>query len=170
MRDSVRRLALFGMRSRPEANLSGAIYGVITATAVIAATSAHSESLGQILAGTVATLVVFWLAHVYAEVLAHHLTGGHRPSIAVVRVALVKELPVIEAPAVSVLLLVLGVLGLLDAGRAVNLALWTGVAQLAAWGVAYARQQGWPWSAAAVAGLINGGLGASVIVLKALIH
>lgn len=170
MRDSVRRLALFGRRARADANLAGAIYGVITATAVIAATSAHGESIVATLAGTVATLVVFWLAHVYAEVLAHHLSGGHRPSMAVVRAALVKQLPVIEAPAPSVLLLLLGALGLLEPVRAVNLALWTGVAQLAAWGIAYARQQGWPWSVAAVAGVINGGLGASVIVLKALIH
>jgi hypothetical protein len=57
----------------PEA--AGAIYGTIAAMAVIAAAARH-PSHGRVLALTVATLVVFWLAQVYAQALAHHLRGG----------------------------------------------------------------------------------------------
>ena len=51
-----------------------AIYGTILATAVIAATAGH-EPPGFILAATAATLAVFWLAHVYADILEHELAG-----------------------------------------------------------------------------------------------
>jgi hypothetical protein len=159
-----------GWRARQHANLSGAIFGVITAAAVIAAAAGHDAPLEEILTGTVVTLVVFWLAHVYAEVVAHHISGRHRPSLSAVRAAMVAELPVLEGPMLSLLLLLAGVLGLLEHDTAINLALWAVVAQLVAWGVAYARQQGWPWLGAAVAGAVNGSLGVIVIVLKALIH
>jgi len=170
MRGPARGLLRSARRARADANLSGAIYGVITATAVITGAAVHGAALGTILAATLATLVVFWLAHVYAEVVAHHLGGRHRPSLAVVRAAMARELPLLEAPALSVLLLLAGAAGLLDPGLAVDLALWAGLAQLVGWGVAYARQQAWSWPAAAVTGAINGALGVVLIVLKALLH
>ncbi len=48
------------------ANPRGAIYGTIVASAVIAASAAGGKSPDAILTLTVATLLVFWLAHVYA--------------------------------------------------------------------------------------------------------
>jgi hypothetical protein len=45
-----------------------------------------------------------------------------------------RELSMLAAPALSILFLLLGALGLLDEGFAVQLALWTGVAQLVGWG------------------------------------
>jgi hypothetical protein len=44
-----------------------AIYGTIVATAVIATTGGGHESAALILEATLATLLVFWLAHVYAR-------------------------------------------------------------------------------------------------------
>jgi hypothetical protein len=48
-------------------NPGGAISGSIIAMSVIAAADRHA-SAGTTLTLTVTTLVVFWLAHVYAEV------------------------------------------------------------------------------------------------------
>jgi len=162
-------LSLSRHRARIDANLSGAIYGTITAAAVIAASAAHDEPASTVFFATAATLVVFWLAHVYAEIVAHHFKG-HRPSLDAVAAATVRELPVLVSPALSMLLLALGAIGLLDDDVAVNLALWAAVVQLTSWGVAYARQMQWSWPAAAVTGAINGMLGVTLIVLKALLH
>lgn len=148
---------------------AGAIYGSIAATAVIAATARHRPP-GRVLALTVATLVVFWLAHVYAEALAHHLRGATRLRWATVTAAMAQERPMLVAPALSLLLLLLGAVGLLDEHLAVNLALWAGVAQLAGWGVAYARRQRWGWPTALVAGVVNGTFGVTIIALKAFLH
>ena len=66
---------------------AGAIYGTIATMAVIAgaaADPAHGRALGL----TVATLLVFWLARVYAQSLAHHLQGKTRPGWAAVRAAM----------------------------------------------------------------------------------
>lgn len=53
---------------------------------------------------------------------------------------------------------------------AVNLALWAGVAQLAGWGVTYARRQGWEWPASLVAGVVNGLFGVVIIALEVFLH
>jgi hypothetical protein len=148
---------------------AGAIYGTIAAMAVIAGAARH-PSHGRVLALTVATLVVFWLAHVYAHALAHHLRGAKRLDWPVIRAAMAEERTMLEAPALLLLVLALGGVGLLDGHLAVRLALWTGVAQLVAWGIAYARRQRWGWPTAVTAGVVNGTFGHLIVVLEVLIH
>jgi hypothetical protein len=50
-----------------------ATYGTIVASAVIATSAGGHESAAFILEATIATLLVFWLAHVYADFLGHGL-------------------------------------------------------------------------------------------------
>jgi hypothetical protein len=158
-------------RRRPllVSDAAGAIYGTITAMAVIAATAGHQPP-GRLLAVTVATLAVFWLAHVYAQALSHHLRTDRRLSWAIVTAAMVEERPMLEGPTPSLLLLALGALGVLHEPTAVRLALWVGVAQLVIWGIAYARRQGWRWPTAMAAGLVNGAFGAAIVALEVVLH
>jgi hypothetical protein len=87
------------------ANPRGAIYGTIVATAVVAA-SAHDKRPGLILAATVATLLIFWIAHVYAEVLAYGLRHG-RLQMNMLPDVMTRELSMLAAPALSVVFLAL---------------------------------------------------------------
>jgi hypothetical protein len=148
---------------------AGAIYGTIAAMAVIAG-AGRDPSHGRVLALTFATLGVFWLAHVYAHALAHHLRGARRLEWPVVTAAMAEERTMLEAPALLLLLLALGGIGLVDTHLAVTLALWAGVAQLVAWGVVYARRQRWGWPTALTAGAVNGTFGLLIVALEVLIH
>jgi hypothetical protein len=74
------------------------------------------------------------------------------------------------APALSVLVLLLGIFGVLAEHTAARLAIWIGVAQLFAWGVVYARRQGWSWQTSALAGLVNGAFGLVIVILEVLLH
>jgi hypothetical protein len=127
---------------------AGAIYGTIVAMAVIAGTAADPGH-GKALTLTVATLAVFWLAHVYAQTLSHHLKGAKR-----------LEWPV----------LVLGELHVLQGRTAVRLALWIGVAELVTWGILYARRQRWSWPSSITAGAVNGLLGLAIVLLEVVVH
>ena len=88
------------------ANPRGAIYGTIVATAVIGASATGGKAPELILIATVATLLVFWLAHVYADVLDHGLRHG-RAAKAVGSI-MAQELSMLAAPAPSILFLLLG--------------------------------------------------------------
>jgi hypothetical protein len=150
------------------ANPRGAVYGTIVATAVIAATARH-EPPAVILVATVATLLVFWLAHVYADVLDHGLRRAGFDLKAVPAI-MARELSMLAAPALSILFVLLGGLGLLDERLAVRLALWSGVAQLVGWGIEVGRRRGQSWPAALLAGMINGVFGVGIILLEVLLH
>ena len=97
--------------ARPLAGLrpdtAGAIYGTIVAMAVIAGTAADPGH-GKALSLTVATLAVFWLAHVYAQTLSHHLKGAKRLEWPAVKAAMVEEQPLLEGPLPMLVVLVLG--------------------------------------------------------------
>jgi hypothetical protein len=153
-------------RDRLAANPSGAIYGTILATAVIAAAANHGEPPGRIAAATGGTLLVFWLAHVYSELLAR----GGRFRWTAVRAAMADELPMVEAPLPSIVFLVLGAVGLLGDRLAVNLALANGVAQLLGWGALAGRRAGWSWFATLATGLVYAAFGVVIVLLKALLH
>jgi hypothetical protein len=148
---------------------AGTIYGTILAMAVIAGSAVHPDH-GRTLWLTVATLLVFWLAHVYAQTLAHHLRGASRPSWAAVRLAMAEEQPLLEGPVPMLVLVALGELGVLEEHHAIRLALWLGVTELVGWGVLYARRQRWSWPSALVAGAINGLFGLLIVVLEVVVH
>jgi hypothetical protein len=148
---------------------AGAIYGTIVAMAVIAGTAADPGH-GKALWLTVATLAVFWLAHVYAQTLSHHLKGAKRLEWPAVKAAMVEEQPLLEGPLPMLVVLVLGELHVLQGRTAVRLALWIGVAELVTWGILYARRQRWSWPSSITAGAVNGLLGLAIVLLEVVVH
>lgn len=91
--------------ARLAANPSGAIYGTIVATAVVAA-GAHDGSPGRLALGVTLTLLAFWLAHVYAQILQRGL-HDQRHHADVVRATMVEELAMVEAPGLSIIIVML---------------------------------------------------------------
>jgi hypothetical protein len=148
---------------------AGAIYGTIAAMAVIAGTARSSEH-GEALWLTVTTLFVFWLAHVYAHALAHHLRGAKRLEWSAVKAAMVEEWALLQGPVPLLVLLSLGELGVLEERQAIRLALWLGVVELVTWGILYARRQNWRWLTALTAGAINGLFGLVIVALEVVVH
>lgn len=99
------------------ANPARAIYGTILVIAVITALS-HDDSVtpAQLIAGVLATTLVFWIDHVYAEVLGHRVAEeeeGGRPKWAHVAVAARAQWPLVESALLPVLGLVIVLLKVL---------------------------------------------------------
>ncbi len=148
---------------------AAAIYGVITATAVIGAGAKHVP-LTNVLLLTIATLLILWVAHVYTKALSHHMRGGTQLRFATISEGMAEESPMLFAPALSILILLLGIFGVMDEHDAARLAIWIGVAQLIAWGIVYARRQGWGWRTSALAGAVNGAFGLIIVILEVVLH
>jgi hypothetical protein len=155
---------------RVAANPAGAISGIIIATAVIA-TAASDEPLhaGTVLETTIWTVAVFWLAHVYADVIAERGTD-RRPLRTILGAAMANELATVEAPGPSILFLVFGAVGVLGEELAITLALWAGVAQLAVWGAATARSRGRSWPGTIGLAAADASFGLLIIGLKSVVH
>ena len=167
MTEATARSPRWRLFRRPDT--AGAIYGTIAAMAVIAGT-ASSPAHGKTLYLTVATLFVFWVAHVYAQALSHHLRGATRLDWTIVRTAMAEEWPLVEGPLPLLIVLALGRIGVLEERTAVRVALWLGVVNLVVWGFAYARRRQWRWHTAVTAGAVNGLLGLLIVLLEVVVH
>lgn len=85
---------------------AASIYGTIITAAVMAAAGDHLPTLALAVA-IVVTLVVYWLAEQYAELLGEQAAGGRLPSRHEVRVSLAVSWPMVTSSLVPVASLVL---------------------------------------------------------------
>jgi uncharacterized membrane protein len=147
------------------------IYGTILITALVAGLS---ESQGidawQILVSITATTLVFWAAHVYAEVLSQQLAAGQRLNWRAARRAMDDELPMVQAGVPAALALTLSALGFYSTETAVTLAIGFGVASLFAYGVVLGHREGLGRFQILVGACVNGAFGLVIVALKAFIH
>jgi hypothetical protein len=100
-----------GAHPEPSARTSGrrraaGIYGTIVTAAVLAAAGDHVPTL-PLAVSIVVTLVVYWLAEEYAELLGEQLEGGRLPTWPDIRAALAASWPMVSASYIPLLSLVL---------------------------------------------------------------
>ena len=165
-----------GKRWRPRvARTTGsvveAIYGLILATSVIAVSREYdSTNAGRIGVTVLVTGIVFWLAHVYARVLAGSITQQRLLNRSEVREALRHDWPLVEVTVPLVLVLALGVLDVVPDEAAILAATLTALVELAAAGGYAARASGAGLRGTVVSAVIAVTLGGAVVLLKALVH
>ena len=151
--------------------VAAAIYGTILVTAVIAYSSEDDDlGTGQILIAVVVTLVVYWLAHVYTDVLGARMAGSTAPLRDVVRRVAADEWPLVQATIAPAIPLLLGATDALSRSTAVNLALGVALADLCGWGYRAARASHQSRAKSAVSALLAVALGLLVVLLKNLLH
>lgn len=160
------RRFIFGSRT----TIAGTVYGTIVVLAVIGAGGRALENdLWQLVAIVVTTVVVLWLAHVYAHGLGESLQAGRRLKRAEVRGVARRELAVVLAAVGPTAALVLGASGLLAGRTAERLAFAVGVATLAVQGLRYARVERLGGRGALVAVAVNVTLGLVLVLLEVLV-
>ena len=148
-----------------------AIYGLILATSVIAVSREYdSSNAGRIGVTVLVTGVVFWLAHVYARVLAGSITHQRLLNRAEVREALRHDWPLVEVTVPLVLILALGVLDIVPDRAAILAATLAALVELAAAGAYAARTSGAALCGTVVSAVVAVTLGSAVVLLKALVH
>jgi hypothetical protein len=135
---------------------------------VIATTAGGHQSAELIVEATLATLVVFWLAHVYADFLGHGLRHA-RSDLRLLASIMVQELSMLVARALSILFLLLGALGCWrgSRGRPGAVERRRPAGRL---GIDVGRRRGQAWPAALLTGLVNGAFGVVIGLLEVQLH
>jgi len=161
------------VRTGPAAGNAGrrraaGIYGAIITAAIIAAAGGHLRT-GALVVSVVVTLVVYWLAEEYAELLGEQATGGMLPSRAYMRQALAATWPMVSASYLPLLALVLARAAGASSYVAANVGLAATILLLVthAWMAARAaRLRGWRLLFAVS---VAAALGLTMVVLKDLV-
>jgi hypothetical protein len=156
---------------RLPANVARAIYGQILVTSLVAALSEGSDiAAGYILASVTGTMVVFWLAHVYAESMSLGLEAQRHMNWVEIRHLAAAEWPLVQAAVPTAIVLALGAVGLYSTETAVDLAIAVGVMALFGWGLAIGRGSGSSWIVTLTGAVLSASFGLAVVALKALVH
>jgi hypothetical protein len=141
------------------------IYGAII-TAAILATAGNELRTGGLVAGVVITLVVYWLAEEYAELLGEQAEGGLIPTWDYIRGSLAATWPMVTASFVPLAVLVLARLAGASIPVADNIGLAAAIVLLTVhgwWAARAAELRGWRLAWATSVAL---GLGLVMVVLK----
>jgi len=143
-----------------------AVYGTVLTAGLISAFSLYNPGLPVLIARIIGTVLVFWGAHVYAEIVGNRAMSWREA----VREGLQRSAGLLWALIVPVACLTTGALLGLSVDAAVDVSLWGGVVTLAILGWWAARQRNDPVLVKVVTAAATAGMGLALIALKALVH
>ncbi|HET9118136.1 MAG TPA: hypothetical protein VFN75_08715 [Pseudonocardiaceae bacterium] len=160
-------------RSQPRywmtlSNLEQVIYGTIVITGVIATAPPEKYSAGAVLGLAAGTVLVFFLAHVYAQVLARAI--DHAPRLSLALDAARNSQGMIECLAFPGVALLCGMLNLISDTAAITAAEWLCVGQLLFWCLVVGERQHRGWLHSLFTGCVFAALAAVIVVLKTVLH
>lgn len=121
------------------------IYGAVITAAIIAATGGELPT-AAVVVSVVVTLVVYWLAEEYAELIGEQAEGGRLPTWSYIYGALNSTWPMVTASYVPLLALVLARLAGASSLTAANIGLAVAIVLLTVYGWTAARSarlRGW---------------------------
>lgn len=154
-----------------EAPRAGGLYGTILVLSVIIALSKSGKAEADIMLGGVAiTSLVFFVVHVYADVLAERVKEPERSWSSLAREIGHHEVAILEAAILPAIPLLLGTFGVLDREAASWSAIGCGLLSLFGWGILVGRALGYGTLRGLAFGAANIALGGLMVVLKVLVH
>jgi len=150
------------------ARLVAAIYGTIVLLTVLAPLP-DDEPADNLFFAVAGTAIGFWLAHVYADLLAMDVEGEERPPRAR-RAAMAHNWPIVAVAIPPAILALLGILDVISDRAALEWDFGLGTLSLMAWGAAAARGRGRSWPRAVLAGVGALFIGLFIAGMKQLAH
>ncbi len=150
-----------------EVDYSAAVYGSLLVTTLIAVQLRHEASVSYIALSLVASVGVFWLAHVWSAIVSRRVHGRIERS-AVLGIAR-SEGAMLWAAVLPALALGFARLGAYTVDAATSLALLVSIVQLFVWGLAVGRAAHTSWALTLGIAAVDCSLGIVVVVLKVIV-
>ena len=148
------------------------VYGTLLVSGMIVVSGTYGASSWATFVSVLGTVIVFWVAHVYAGTVAGHgVTEGAEVTLKTAfRRSLRRSMGFLTSALIPSFLLLIGALRVIPDVIAIWLALWVGVVILGALGYRAFALRGSEWPVRILGSLGTAALGIAMILLKALIH
>jgi hypothetical protein len=147
-----------------------AVYGSFLAASVVGVTFDAGDDARTMTATLFASMLIFWLAHAWSEVVGQHISAGKGFHPRVIPAIARREWPLVEAAALPTVLLALAWAGVWSRDTGAVLALVSAVLQITGWGFVAGLRSGGTRLNAAVLGGGQGMLGVALLAVERLIH
>ncbi|HEV3129499.1 MAG TPA: hypothetical protein VGY32_10985 [Solirubrobacteraceae bacterium] len=151
-------------------NPAGLVYGTLIVGALLDAESTVSENYPDTVGAVAITLVLFWLAHSYAEFAGNRLKHREALRLAGLGHALVHGLPTLAGGGVPWLVLVLCWVSGATLDTAVGIGIWSSAGMILVIELAAGVRAELSGVALLVQSLVGAALGALILALKVVLH
>ena len=154
----------------PERNPAGAVYGIITIGALLAAESGLRETYPETVGSVSIAVVLYWFAHSYADVLGLRLSEQRRLGWRELWHTFVQDWAIVRGASVPLFALLVGWATGAEQATAVTAGVWTAVASLIVFEVAAGiRSRAGPVEFLLEV-LVGATMGLAILALRALLH
>ena len=151
-------------------NAGAAIYGLIIVSVLLAAESARRETYLKTVLAVLLTLVLYWLAHSYADLVSWQVREGRRLTMASFVWTMVHEVPLLAGAAVPLVTVLLAwVLGS-ALQNALLIALWVDVGAIVAVQIVAGVRAELSGSELLGQVVVGAALGVLILVLRLALH
>ena len=151
------------------ASIAGTVYGTIVVMGVVTAGAGSAHGTWELIAIVVSTVLVLWVAHVYAHGLGEAIGRGRRLDRAEFVSVARRELAIPLAAVAPTCALALGAFGLFADGTALWLAMAIGLVTLGVQGARYSALEGLGRLGTVESIGLNLAFGLVIVALKALV-
>jgi hypothetical protein len=148
------------------------VYGTLLVSGLIVVAGSHDDSSWEAFVGVLGTVIVIWVAHVYAGTVAGHhgLEEGEATLGVAFRRSLRRSMGFLIAALIPLSLLLIGTLRIIEDDVAMRIALWLGVLVLGAIGYRAFASRGSSWTIRILGSICTASLGVAMILLQTLVH
>jgi hypothetical protein len=154
----------------PDRNPAGAVYGLITVGALLAAESGLRDTYPETVGSAAIAMLLYWFAHSYSDVLGLRLTDRESFSWAALWDTFSHDWSIAKGAGIPLLVLLLAWAAGVDQSTGLTAAVWSTVASLIAFELAAGvRSRARPLELVLEA-LVGAGMGSAILLLRALLH
>lgn len=154
----------------PERNPAGAVYGIITVGALLAAESGLRETYAETVGSVSIAVVLYWFAHSYADVLGLRLTEQRRLTWAELWHTFVQDWSIVRGASAPLLALLVAWVAGAEQTTAVTAGVWTAVGGLIAFELAAGLRSKAKPTELALEVFVGAAMGLAILALRALLH
>jgi hypothetical protein len=154
----------------PGENPAGAVYGTITVGALLAAESNLHDTYPETVGSVVVALLIYWLAHSYADLLGRRLTAHERLTARELGRSLGRDWAIVRGAGAPLLALLLGWAAGASQATAVTAALWTCAASLVAFELLAGLRARAHRADLVLELCVGAAMGVGVILLRVILH
>lgn len=151
-------------------NPSGLVYGVLAVATVIAAESTRQETFGKLVAASVVTMVLYWVAHAYSHHWGARVGKAQEWSLRKLLLSLAHEVSILAGAALPIAVLSIEWASGVSTRTAVTGVLWAAAAELVVLEVVASLRQHLSARDVAVQTSIGAMMAGGVLTLRVLLH
>ncbi len=152
------------------ANIARVVYGTIVVATLLAAESAQKETYLKTVIAVVIAIMLYWIAHSYAESASQRIETGSRLKARELADSMLHEAPILAGAAIPMLSLLVWWVAGATLANAVSAAIWTAAGMIVVFELIAGVRAKLTGAELIVQTLIGAALGCLVIALKLVLH